>query len=99
MQPLLRDRVRFSFHDTADFAEVEGTLALSRLAAGILHGPERVELEVSCQIDPLRRTVTIDGGTDPGRTLSVIFLGLARREFGAVTVHRTEPADAGEVRS
>ncbi len=97
MRPL-RDSVRFTFDDTADFAEVEGTLELSRLAAGILYGSERVELESPCSIDRQRRTVTIDAGTRASRALCAIFLGLARREFGEVTVHPKGTADAGEVR-
>lgn len=94
MQPPLRDRVRFTFDETADFHEVEGTLELSRLAAGILHGPERVELEATCEVDHARRTVTIDGGMDAGRTLCTVFLGFARREFGRAAL-RCERPQAG----
>jgi len=84
-----RDSVRFTFDDTTDFLEVERTLELSRLAAAILHGPDRVDLEAPHEVDRLRRTVTVASGSEVGRTLSTIFLGFARREFGR-TVLRCE---------
>ena len=52
--------VRFTFDFTAQFDEVVDTLELSRLAAGILHGPERVELEAAFELDPEQRLLDIN---------------------------------------
>jgi len=86
----------FTFDVAVPFTEVDGTLELSRLAAGILHGLERVELEAPCTRDPIARTVTITTATDTGRTLASLFYGYCRREFGskAVCIDAT-PAQIG----
>jgi hypothetical protein len=62
--------------------EVEGTLELARLAAESLHGTEQVELDAAWVVDRRGRTVAVDTGTAAGRSLALIFLGYARREFG-----------------
>jgi hypothetical protein len=74
--------VTFCFGDTTPLDEVRGTLDLALLAAESLHGPDRVRLEARTQIDPARLTCAIDASTEVGRTLSALFLGYARREFG-----------------
>jgi hypothetical protein len=78
--------VCFTFRSDVPFDEVEGTLELSRLAAGILHGHERVVLEAPSQVLHASRTIRIATHTRVGRTLSLMFLGFARGEFGDMAV-------------
>lgn len=86
MRSFATNQTCFTFDQTVPLEDVEGTLELSRLAAGILHGMERVELEAPCTLDRGARTVTITTATDAGRTLATIFLGYVRREFGGKSV-------------
>jgi hypothetical protein len=78
--------VCFKLTRTVPLAEVQGTLDLARLAAGSLHGPERIELEAPSAIDPATHSVTFDTTTDAGRSLAIIFFGYVKREFGADAV-------------
>ena len=83
--------VHLSFRPSVAMAQVSDTLELARLATESLHGPERVELDVRWEVDAAARTVAIDGTTEVGRTLAIVFLGFTKREFGngAVQVVRT----------
>ena len=78
--------VRFMFDAGVDMTEVEGTLRLSLIACDSLHGQNRVELEAFSSVDRVRRSVAIQTRTDVGCNLAVVFLGYARREFGAAAV-------------
>lgn len=72
--------------------DVQDTLELARLGAVSLYGPERTSLEAHADLDPQTSTVTIDTTTAVGRTLAILFLGYARRQYGehAVQVIRGE---------
>jgi hypothetical protein len=87
---MTKDRIQITFKTDVSMEDAEGTLHLAKLAAQSLHGPERLELEAPWQVDAVRGTVTIDAATEAGRTLALVFLGYARREFGrdAVRVRR-----------
>lgn len=78
--------VIFSFSPTVPFAQARETFELALLAAESLHGPERLTLEACYQLDDQTRTIEISGDTDIGGTIALIFLGYARREFGADAV-------------
>jgi hypothetical protein len=90
--------IELEFHRNVPMAEVAGTLQLARLAAESVHGAERVELDAIANLDRRDRRVAIDTTTPSGHTLALVFLGYARREFGAdaVRVIRCAPA-AGEM--
>jgi hypothetical protein len=87
------------FDRAVSMDEVEGTLELARLAAESLHGTEQVELDVAWFVDRRSRAVTVDTATAAGRTLALIFLGYARREFGnsALRVFRTTTNAEGQI--
>jgi len=86
--------VQFRFGSGISMREVKGTLHLARLAAESLHGIERVRLEAKYSADDADRLVVIDTGTEPGRTLAIIFAGYARREFGDEAVQMERPVEA-----
>ena len=88
------------FDRDVSFEEVEGTLELARLAAESLHGPEQVELDAAWSLDRRRHTVTLNTASAAGRTLALVFLGYARREFGSrcVRVYRTPFDDRSRCR-
>lgn len=88
--------VRFTFDATVDMAEVAATLKLSLIACAILHGSDRVDLEVRSTVDQTQRRVDVRTETEPGRDLALLFLGYTRREFGgnAVQVQRVERSAA-----
>ena len=95
--------VGLTFGPEVSMVEVEGTLELARLAAQAIHGEERVELDAAACLDHEYRRVRIDTASSVGRTLALVFLGYARREFGRenVAVERVSPAqppirDGGE---
>ena len=73
----------FTFNRHVPMRDVEGTLRLARLAAESLHGQDRVALESATAFKRSDRKVAIDTSTEVGRTLAAVFLGYARREFGA----------------
>jgi hypothetical protein len=77
---------QFVFDRHVPLKDLEGTLRLAQLAAESLHGQDRMELETSCSVDRNRRCVSIQTSSDVGRTLAVVFLGYARREFGPEAV-------------
>jgi hypothetical protein len=77
---------RFVFDRHVSIKDMSGTLRLAQLAAESLHGQDRVELEASCSLDRDERCVVIQTVTEVGRTLAAVFLGYARREFGAEAV-------------
>jgi hypothetical protein len=80
---------RFSFTRDINMAEVKDTLQLSRMATESLYGFSRVDLDAVCCLCPRRRTVSIDGSTDVGKTLLLIFHGFVRREFATSSVKVT----------
>jgi hypothetical protein len=77
----LQTQIVFDRH--VPLKQVEGTLRLAQLAAECLHGQSRVDLEAACSLDRSHRLVVIQTLTAVGRTLAAVFLGYARREFGA----------------
>ena len=93
--------VRLAFEPAVSMAEVEGTLELARIAAAAVHGEGQVEFAAACSVDRRRREVQIDTTSAVGRTLGLVFLGYARREFGsdAVRVCRTRRANARSARA
>jgi len=64
------------------FKEAEDTLRLARLGVESIFGPERTEFEVQVTIDHDARRFVIDVSRRVGRTLAMVFVGYARREFG-----------------
>jgi hypothetical protein len=90
--------IELEFDRSVPMTEVAGTLQLARLAAESVHGTERVELDAVATLDRRARRVAIDTTTPSGHTLALVFLGYARREFGAdtVTVYRSSVSAAGE---
>lgn len=89
-QPWPTSQVRLTFATDVPMTDVEGTLELARIATEAVHGEGRVEFAAACSLDPDHRDVRIDTTCAVGRTLALIFLGYARREFGreSVTVER-----------
>jgi hypothetical protein len=86
--PSATQSVRVIFDPGIDMEEVAGTLELARLGAESLYGAETVELEAAWRLD--RCFIDIDMSTCVGKSLALMFLGYARREFGpgAVQTHR-----------
>lgn len=74
--------VVFRFGSDVSFCEVQQTLRLSEMAAASLFGPERLRLQCRKVVDPTARTITLDGGTEAGAGLALIFMGYLGREFG-----------------
>lgn len=85
--------VRFTFINRIPIREIKGTLHLARLATESLHGVERVRLDAKYSFESSTRTVVIDTGTEPGRTLVIIFGGYVRREFGDEAVRMERPVE------
>jgi hypothetical protein len=63
--------------------EAAATFQLAVLAAESLHGADRVALDAVYRVDHGARTIEVDRSTSVGCTLALVFLGYARREFGA----------------
>src|SRR4051794_8826214 len=79
-------RTTFLFNRDVPMAQVAGTLLLARLATESLHGFDRVALDAAYTLDRKARKVSIDAYSEVGHTLTLIFQGYARREFGADAV-------------
>jgi hypothetical protein len=73
----------FTFDPAVPIDEVAATFELARFAAEALHGSERVALDAIYKVDADARTIEVDRSTSVGATLALVFLGYARREFGA----------------
>jgi hypothetical protein len=86
--------IEMEFDRTVSMAEVAGTLQLARLAAESLHGAGRVELDAAWSLERRSRRVAIDTSTRAGRSLALVFLGYARREFGGDAVRVCRSASA-----
>lgn len=78
--------ITFSFAPDVLLPEAEATLRLAVLAVESLHGTERVQLELRVRVERGERCIVVDTGTEVGRSLSAIFSGYARREFGDESV-------------
>lgn len=63
--------------------DVEQALDLAVLAAGFVHGRDRVRIDTHIDVDAAERLVTIDGSTVAGRHLSRLFAGFLRTLHGA----------------
>lgn len=77
-----RSVYRLTFTIPVDMNAVEDTLLLAILAVGCLHGEAAVRLDVGYAIDNTARVVVIDAGTQIGRAVARVFIGLCTREFG-----------------
>jgi hypothetical protein len=86
--------IHIAFDKDVPMSEAAGTLELAILATESLHGTERVQLDAAWSLDRPTRNVTIDTGTEAGRTLAMVFFGLSRREFGAASVRFRHAAPA-----
>jgi hypothetical protein len=84
--PMSQPTVTFSFASDVPMSEVEATLRLAVLAVESLHGADRVHLELRVRVERAARRFVIDTSTEVGRSLSVIFSGYSRREFGPGSV-------------
>jgi hypothetical protein len=82
----------FEFGPAVPMDEVEGTFRLALLAVETLYGSDRVTIEAVYRVDVAARTIEVDRSTDAGATLTLIFAGYARREYGtgSVKLKRTE---------
>lgn len=78
-----RETTTFRFEPGVTMTDVEQTLHLARLAAGSLHGEDRVRLQARATVKKSDRTVEIDTSRDVGQSLALIFGGYVRREFGS----------------
>ena len=91
----------FEFDHAVPIDEVAGTFELALMGVESLYGSDRVALDAVYRVDRANRTIEIDRATEVGKTLALVFLGYARREFGeqVVKMKRVEaPTAAGEVR-
>src|SRR5690349_11809430 len=79
-------QIRIVFDRSVPMAQVSGTFELARLAVESLYGPERLAIEIRAAVNRRRRSVVIGTATSAGRSLGLIFLGFARREFGSDAV-------------
>lgn len=78
--------IKFRFDKSVPMDDVDATLRLSMLGAESLHGEDRVRLETRTRLDRSSRTVLIDAFTEVGRSLTALFGGYIRREFGEAAV-------------
>jgi len=78
-----REVYRYVFGQEAPFADVLATLDLALIAVESLHGESRSRLDARFINDPPSRAVVIDAATHVGQALNQVFVGYARREFGA----------------
>lgn len=67
--------------------DVEQALDLAVLAAGFVHGRDRVRIDTYIDVDAAERLVTIDASTVAGRHLSRLFAGFLRTLHGAGSFH------------
>lgn len=88
------DVIHFVFAERVSMDEVAKTLELARMACEALHGPERVALKATSVCHSEDRRVSITGLTPTGRDLAAMFLGYARREYGASAVDVHSPSSA-----
>ena len=84
--------VRLQFDPAVPWNDVFDTLDLAFLAVESLYGTDRVTLEARHEVEDAARSMLIETTTDVGRTLAILFLGFARRQYGdrAVEVIRGE---------
>jgi hypothetical protein len=76
------DVYRYSFPPHVPVEDIEATLLLALWGAESLHGEAQVRLDAAHFLDPDRRAAVIDAGTQVGRDINRLFVGLIRREFG-----------------
>lgn len=74
--------VIFRFRPGVSFHEVQQMLKLSEMAVESLFGPERLWLQCRTVVESNKRTIALDGGTEAGAVLALIFMGYLAREFG-----------------
>jgi hypothetical protein len=74
--------VRLQFDPAVPWSDVLDTLDLAVLAVETLYGTDRVSLEARHEVDDAVRRMSIDITTTVGRTLAILVLGFARRQYG-----------------
>jgi hypothetical protein len=81
----------FAFADNVCMRDVDNALQLAQLAVSLLYGAQRGALQTSSSVNPQDNTCRIDTTHEVGQSLSLIFSGYVRRQFGdaAVKVERT----------
>ena len=72
---------RFVFDRRLKMKDVEDTLSVAFFAIRALHGAPAMRLDVAFAVNADTRSVVIDGRTDLGRDVAVVFEGLCEQMF------------------
>jgi hypothetical protein len=73
---------RYQFPASLPLDEIEATLALAFVGAEALHGESQVALDGGHLFDVEQRCCVIDASTAVGKTVSCLFTGFLRCQFG-----------------
>lgn len=73
---------RFQFDPSVQFSDVRESLALALLTCESLHGAAKLSLLAEYHVDETRGFVEIGLSSRVGAHLALVFLHLARTEFG-----------------
>ena len=80
---MTKELYRYTFKPFVPLPDLEASLLLAIVSAESLHGATQVRLDASHFFDPTKRACVIDAGTDVGRDVNRLFVGLLLREFAA----------------
>lgn len=72
---------RFVFDRRLKMTDVEDALGVAYFAMRALHGAPAMRVDVSFSFNAQARSVVIDGRTDLGRDVAVVFEGLCEQMF------------------
>jgi len=84
---------RFTFSRNVQLDDAEMTLQLASMAVEGLYGAARVRTEFTYEIDFEQRSLVIDGKSDVGKSIALVFTGLLIREIGEAAFH-VRPVDS-----
>jgi hypothetical protein len=73
---------RFVFDRRLQMKDVEYALGVAYLAMRALHGESQARLDVACSLNIDTRSVVVDGRTEIGHDVAVVFQGLCASLFG-----------------
>ena len=96
-----QDIYQFSFDESVNVEDAQGTFMLALVALESLHGKAAVRLDCRFRSDPAAKLFHINSGTAIGSDLAKLFTGFAINAYGydAVCIRRGQgrPADSGTV--